>query len=145
MDPVDAEDYEARAIFFARQARFEAEKGTRIVSALPSKAIVTGHASWVYLAGAIGLTVAGTLEPVPGVPPNRSHLRDLAGTIRERDVRLLLQEPYLDGRAAELLSRETGVRVLKVSASCEDPSAGSYLEHLDRLLDLIAASGGAGM
>ena len=87
-----------------------------------------------------GLEVAGTVEPVPGIPPTGRHLGELVSLVRERRVPVLLQEPYFSGDAAAFLARETGIRVARVSASCDTPAADSYLAHFDRLVGEIAGA-----
>jgi zinc/manganese transport system substrate-binding protein len=147
VDPAHAGDYSARADAFAAAAEAEAGRAAQVGAALPSREIVTYHRSWSYLAHAMGLEVAITVEPVPGIPPTGRHLGDVVSLIRERRVAVLLEEPYFSEEASEFLARETGVRVVRASATCDDVSAGSYLAHFARLLEILratAAPGGAG-
>ncbi len=138
-DPAHAADFAARAEEFATAADAESVKGAQAASALPVRDIVTFHRSWSYLANAFGLSVVATVEPVPGIPPTGRHLNDLVNLIRERKVQLLLEEPYFSEDAGDFLARETGIRVARISASCDDVSAGSYLAHFDALLGHFSA------
>lgn len=137
LDPEHSTDFAARADEFARSAEAAFTGGAEFVRSLPSRNLVTYHASWVYFANAYGLTVAATIEPVPGIPPTGRHLQRLVEIIREREIRVVLQEPYFSAEAAEFLARETGAAVAKVSPSCESPEAGSYLEHFEMLLEAL--------
>jgi zinc/manganese transport system substrate-binding protein len=138
VDPGHAADYLSRAQAFAAEVDEEMVKGRQIASALPSKTLITYHASWVYLAHAFDLEIAGSAEPVPGIPPTGKHLEELVNVIKQRKIGILLQEPYFSDDAGEFLSRETGLRVVKVSPSCDTADAGSYLKHIDQILGLIA-------
>jgi zinc/manganese transport system substrate-binding protein len=141
-DPTHAADYQARAEAFAQevQARYEAAVGR--LAGLPSRELITYHASWPYFAHAFDLTIVGTLEPIPGIPPTGKHLQDLVGLVRERKVPLVVQEPYFSDDAASFLERETGVRVVELSPSCSEPNAGSYLSHMDEMVDAVAGGPG---
>lgn len=137
-DPANAAAYRARAAAFAGEAAATYERGRRGAGALPSRTLLTYHASWVYLAHAFGLELAGTVEPKPGIPPTAKHLAALVGIAKARGVKVLLQEPYFSGEAGRFLAREAGLRVAVVSPSCGAPSAGSYLAHLEAVIAALA-------
>jgi len=139
VDPTHAADYQSRAQAFAKAVDSEMVVGQQIVSSLPSKVVITYHSSWIYLAHAFGLEIAGTAEPVPGIPPTGKHLQELVDVIKQRKIAILLQEPYFSDDAGQFLSRETGLRVVKESPSCDSEKDGSYLGHIHEVLQLMAA------
>jgi len=139
LDPAHAGLFRARAEAFAQEAEAQWARGRQLVAALPARTILTYHASWVYLAHAYGLEVAGTVEPVPGIPPTGKHLQRIVTLAKERRVPILLQEPYFADDAGRFLAREAGVRVVRMSASCDGPATGRYLAHLDQVLAALAA------
>ncbi len=138
VDPEHAADYQSRAEAFAKEADTVMTKGKAVVSGLPSNVMITYHASWVYLASAFGLEIAGTAEPIPGIPPTAKHLQELVDIIKQRKVGLFLQEPYFSDDAGQFLARQSGLRIIKESPSCDTEAAGSYLSHMDQLLQLMA-------
>lgn len=139
LDPGGAEAFRANAAAFgAACERSHAAAAARLAS-LPSRSLLTYHSSWVYLAAATGLEVAGTVEPVPGIPPTGAHLQKLVALVRERRPLVLLQEPYFSDEAAGFLARETGLRAATVSPTCDEPAAGSYLAHFEAVVAAIAA------
>lgn len=144
-DPEHAADFASRADDFGKTAEAVVEKASRTVADLPSKAILTYHRSWTYMAHAFGLDVVDTVEPIPGIPPTGRHLQALVDVIKQRNVGVLLQEPYFSEEAGKFLRRETGIRVVVISASCDDVSAGSYLAHFDTLLGMLAETNLGGM
>jgi zinc/manganese transport system substrate-binding protein len=141
-DPANAARYRANAEAFGREAQAAWGRAKAIADALPSHSLLTYHASWVYLAHAFGLEIAGTVEPVPGIPPTARHLASLVGIVKSRGVPVLLQEPYFSADAGRFLAREGGVRVVVAAASCEDARAGAYLAHIEHVLDGIAGHSG---
>lgn len=144
LDPAHADAFRARAEAFAKEAAATYARGRAVVAALPVKALFTYHASWPYLADAFGLEIAGTVEPVPGIPPTAKHLASLVALAHGRKLALLLQEPYFSAEAGQFLAREAGLRTIRSSASCDAPTAGSYLAHFDAIFGAMAAPAGAG-
>ena len=138
-DPAHAQEYAANAATFARAAQADWERNRAVADALPVKTVITYHASWIYFSNAFGLEIAGTAEPVPGIPPTAKHLDELVNLAKSRHVPVLLQEPYFSDDAGRFLARETGLRVVKASPSCDTAEAGSYLAHFDAVMKLLAA------
>ncbi|MBK7045624.1 MAG: zinc ABC transporter substrate-binding protein [bacterium] len=139
LDPAHATGFQARAAAFGDSCRARHEAAKAALAGLPTREIVTYHSSWVYFAAATGLSVAATVEPVPGIPPTGGHLQKLVTLVKERRPVVLLQEPYFSDEAAGFLSRETGLRTARVSPSCAEPVAGSYLAHFDAVVAAITA------
>jgi ABC-type Zn uptake system ZnuABC Zn-binding protein ZnuA len=136
-DPARAARYDAGYEAF----RAEAEGRIRALKArmapLRGAAIVTYHSSWPYFADAFGLRIVGRVEPFPGIPPTARHLADLTASIKAEKVKVLIQEPYYPGKDADLLARNTGVRVFRFTPSCEGQGAGDYLRHFDEMADAL--------
>jgi ABC-type Zn uptake system ZnuABC Zn-binding protein ZnuA len=76
--------------------------------------VVSFHNSWPYFAGRFDLAVVDFLEPKPGVPPTPSHVAALQQRLAGGEVKAILMESYFDDRVPEMLSRATGVPVVKV-------------------------------
>jgi zinc/manganese transport system substrate-binding protein len=140
LDPEGAELFRQRAADLGQRADSSMVSWWTRTAAMPVKALFTYHSSWVYLAHAFGLEIAGTVEPVPGIPPTARHLQELVDLAKQRKVPVLLQEPYFSDEAGQFLAREAGVRVAKVSASCTEPVAGNWLQHIDAVLATIVAA-----
>jgi zinc/manganese transport system substrate-binding protein len=140
VDPGHADEYRESAEAFARQAEEAHREDLRLASELPNRALFTYHRSWSYFGNAFGLAILGTVEPVPGIPPTGKHLASLVQIAKSRGVPVLLQEPYFSGEAGRFLARESGVRAVVASPSCDSPRAGSYLEHIRRVLEAVASA-----
>lgn len=110
VDPANAAQYQERAEAFAKEAEAAWTRAKEAAASLPTKVVFTYHRSWSYFGDALGLEVAATAEPVPGIPPTARHLASLVAIAKSRNVRLLLQEPYFSNDAARFLAREAGVQ-----------------------------------
>jgi len=137
LNPPQREVYMKRADDFDKQCQAAAAHAREEIAQTQIKEVITYHRSWSYLADALGLHVAGEVEPLPGIPPTGKHLQELVTVIKQHKVPLVLVEPYFSDDAGNFLKRETGVRVAILSPSCKDVSAGSYLAHFDEIVNAI--------
>ena len=117
------------AYFAQRYADFdrrlsEAEKRWKAAMA-PYKGmkVVTYHRSWTNFADAFGLDVIGFVEPKPGIPPSPAHTLDLQQEMKQRNIKILLVEPYFDLKTPNAIGRDTGARVVVLP-----PSVGGVKE-----------------
>jgi len=76
--------------------------------------VVSFHNTWPYFARRFNIRVVDFLEPKPGVPPTPTHIAELEERLRTGRVKVILMESYFDDRVPNLLSRDTGVPVVKV-------------------------------
>jgi ABC-type Zn uptake system ZnuABC Zn-binding protein ZnuA len=91
--------------------------------------VVAFHNSWPYFARRFNIEVVDFLEPKPGVPPTPTHIAALTERLRSGQVKAILVESYFDDRVPAMLSRTTGVPMVKVpvlvgaEAGVDDPLA----------------------
>ena len=97
--------------------------------------VVTYHRSWIYLLERFNLPVLAEMEPLPGVPPSGRHLAKLAQDMRDKQVRVILQEPFYNRKAADLLAKRSNATVLVRANACGGSAeATSYLAMLDSVI-----------
>ena len=90
--------------------------------------LIAYHNTWPYFARHFRLDILDAIETKEGVPPSPARLAKLASTIREQNVRVILQEPFAPDDASRLLSRRTGATLIRLA-----PSVGSIPEAADYL------------
>lgn len=107
---------EFRANLDAYVARVEAALGRWQARLAPFAGVqvVSFHNSWPYFARRFGIQVVEFLEPKPGVPPTPTHVAALTHRLEGGQVKAILMESYFDDRVPRMLSRTTGVPVVKV-------------------------------
>ena len=76
--------------------------------------LVSFHNSWPYFEKRFGIRVVEFLEPKPGVPPTPTHVAALQELLASGQVKAILMESYFDDRVPAMLSRTTGVPLVKV-------------------------------
>lgn len=103
------------------------------------KSIVTYHRSWIYLTKRFGLKTPIELEPKPGVPPGSRHLNQVIKTIKDQQIRVILQEPFYSEKAADFVAQKTGEKVIICPNTVGgNENAKSYLELLDNVIVNLA-------
>jgi zinc/manganese transport system substrate-binding protein len=143
LDPPGREDYARNlAAFETRLTQKQSEWRTKMAP-YRGLEVVTFHNSWPNFAKAFGLEIVGTIEPKPGIPPTPSHTLHVINLIRERQVRVILIEPYFDTKTPQAIAAKTGAKVVRFYPSVGGtPQITDYLTLFDVDLDaLIAAAG----
>jgi zinc/manganese transport system substrate-binding protein len=112
LQPADAAHFAARYADFDR--RLSAAEARWDASMKPYRGldVVTYHRSWPNFAERFGLEVLGYVEPRPGIPPSPSHTIQLIQQMKQKNVKLLLVEPYFDLKTPSAVARESGARVV---------------------------------
>jgi len=101
--------------------------------------VVSFHNSWPYFAKRFNLKVVETLEPKPGVPPTPSHIAAVTQLLKSGGAKVILMEAYFDDRVPMMLSRTTGVPVVKVPAfSGELPGVNDQFALFDTITSALA-------
>ena len=137
-DPANGELYEKN------YARFKEDLAKRLagwkaaMGGVSGQHVISYHSSWIYFTTAFNLDIAGNVEPLPGIPPTAKHLAELEDIIRKDKISILLQESYFPDEAPRFLARETGIKVFKLTPSCESVKADSYFGHFDELVSKLA-------
>ena len=104
-----------------------------------AKGIVAFHKDVDYLAALLGVPVLGYVEPLPGIPPTASHLRELTGRLKGQKGVILFTD-FQPGQGPDFLARNLGWPKARlplepaVGASGED-----YLKLIDRWVEAIAS------
>lgn len=104
--------------------------------------IVTFHEAFPYFARDFGLKIAGVIEREPGAEPSARELADTVKLVRERGVKALFAEPQFPDRSAQVIARETGVKVYEldpVATGPSDPAAarGAWLDAMEKNLAVL--------
>ncbi len=73
--------------------------------------LITFHSAFNYLASDYNLTVRAVIQQEPGQEPSATELIELIKTIKFHNIKSVFVEPQYRSKTAEVLSRETGVRI----------------------------------
>jgi ABC-type Zn uptake system ZnuABC Zn-binding protein ZnuA len=116
VDSAHAADYRGNQAAYLRQLdQLQTELSDR-VGRLADRKIVVHHPAWPYLARRFGFQIRGEIMSQAGAEPSARHIQELITTIRKERIRVIVSEPQLNRRIPELLARETGARVIVLTA-----------------------------
>ncbi|MEQ8193472.1 MAG: metal ABC transporter substrate-binding protein [Rhodospirillales bacterium] len=135
LDPDHARAYETAAKAFESTVTKRMHVWRAALAPLKGNKILQYHKSFVYLAAAFGLTLAGEVEPLPGIAPSARHLQNLIARIKAEKIGALIMEPYYDRRGAEFLRDKTGIAVVVLPQSVgAAPGIETYVDLFDGIV-----------
>lgn len=103
--------------------------------------IITFHKSWSYFANWLGLSIAGQVEPLPGIAPSPSHTAGLIQLVRQGNIKAIIVEPFYDISAPEQIARSTGASVVRLPTSVGGvEEAKDYISLMDYNVSTLAAA-----
>jgi zinc/manganese transport system substrate-binding protein len=101
--------------------------------------------TFVYLAERFGLTVAGEIEPKPGIEPSPAYISDLIGRMRAAGIKLVVVESNRSRRTPEYVAKEIGAQLLVLPISVEGhPKADNYFSYFDHVIGELRRAAGVG-
>jgi zinc transport system substrate-binding protein len=138
-DPARASLYEKNAAdYVATLERLRARMHAALDS-LKCREIITFHEAFPYFAREFGLIIVGVIEREPGSEPGARELARTIALVKRSGVRAIFAEPQYPAKSAEIIRRETGVRVSLLDPAVtgdRDPARArrSYCEAMERNL-----------
>lgn len=139
LDTVGASAYRSRARALQARAEDLAKREAARFRALPEprRRVVTYHRSLTYLVDWLGLSVIGTLEPKPGIPPSPAHVASVLGAIRQARVSVIVQEAFYPSRTAQLVASRSGAKLVLLPGFPDFDAGQAYLEYLGGVADKL--------
>lgn len=137
LDPPNADRFRAGAASFRRAV--EARLPGWRKKAAGAQGVVAFHKDVNYLAALLGVPVLGYVEPLPGIPPTASHLKELTDRLAGRKGSILYTT-FQPGQGPDFLARNLGWP--KARLPLEPPVGASVEEYLALLgtwVDAVAS------
>lgn len=104
--------------------------------------LITYHRSWGYFANRFELNIVEELEPKPGIPPSPGHLRRVIDIAKQRQIKLILMEPYYNRRPAEFVAEKTGATLVEAAnAIGGQPGVEDYFLLIDNVIERLMEAG----
>ncbi|MCX5724712.1 MAG: metal ABC transporter substrate-binding protein [Nitrospirae bacterium] len=131
VDPAHATEYRAnQAAYLRKLAQLRVELSER-VARVTDRRFIAHHPAWPYFARRFGFQIVGTIQPQSGSEPSALQLHGLIATIKKDRIKVVVSEVQLSRRIPELLSKETGARVVVLT------TLPGGLPHTDTYLDML--------
>ena len=131
IDPANEDTYEKNEKAFEDRLNATEKAWQADLSAIKGKPVVAWHTSWRYFADYNKMNIVAFMEPKPGVPPSPSHLYEVIQTVKRTGAKAILMEPFYDRKVADLVAKQTGIKVLMLP-----PSVGG-IKGIDDYIELM--------
>jgi ABC-type Zn uptake system ZnuABC Zn-binding protein ZnuA len=132
IQPTDADYFKKNFDEYIVKLDQNIKKWKEMLKPFAGTKIVTYHDSWPYFAKEFNLSIDGFIELKPGIPPSPAHVVSLIQKIKADNVKLILAEPFYDIREAERISKDAGIKYIKVASSVGAfDGTDSYIEMFD--------------
>lgn len=119
--PKDAAALQKNAAEYARRLRvIKSRAAARLAEATITR-VVTVHDGYGYLLQEFGLEVAGVVQPVHGLTPSASELRDMVRLLQREKIGVVFSEETFPPPLLKVLGDEAGVRVYTISHIASGP------------------------
>lgn len=137
LDAPNAARYRAGAAAF--RAAVEARVPGWKAKANGAKGVLLFHKDVNYVAALLDVPILGYVEPLPGIPPTASHLRELTERFKGQKGVILFTD-FQPGQGPEFLARNLGWPKVRLPL---EPAVGSsaedYLKLIDRWVEGVAS------
>jgi ABC-type Zn uptake system ZnuABC Zn-binding protein ZnuA len=117
LDPKNAAAYDANERAFEARLNAAERDWAGDIAKIRGKPVVAWHTSWRYFAEYNGMNIVAFIEPKPGVPPSPAHLYTVIQTVKRTGAKAIVMEPFYDRKVADLVARQTGIKVLLLPPS----------------------------
>lgn len=130
LDEGNCTSYKRNLTNFLSMWERKSKEWNTVMANMKGTKVVSYHKLYDYFLRRYNMILVGTLEPLPGIPPNPRHLENLIETMKKEGVKCILQDVYHDRKAAQWVSSKTGVPVIVLPHDGDD---------LVKLFDTITA------
>jgi ABC-type Zn uptake system ZnuABC Zn-binding protein ZnuA len=139
--PADAAYFAGRHADFDKRLAAAEARWDALMKPYRGLDVVSYHRSWANFAERFGLEVLGYVEPRPGIPPSPSHTIQLIQQMKQKNVKLLLVEPYFDLKTPASVARESGAKVVVLLPSVGgEKGVNDYIALFDHNVDKLLAA-----
>ena len=140
--PEKADAFRANAATYKAALAALDEKMKSALAPYAGTPIITFHEAFPYFARDYKLDLVGVIAREPGTEPSARELADTISLVRERKVKALFAEPQFPDKSAQVISRETGVKVHELDPVVTGPSEpsearGAFLRAMEKNLGVL--------
>jgi ABC-type Zn uptake system ZnuABC Zn-binding protein ZnuA len=141
LDPAGKAAYDKGLAEFEAKLTAKAKEWDGKMAPYAGTKIVTFHDSWPNFAKRYKLTVAGHVEPKPGIPPSPTHTLEIINLISSEKIPVILVEPYFDTKTPKYIADKTSSVVVTFFPSVGGtPEIKDYFALFDYNIDAFVTA-----
>ncbi len=139
LDPKSAGLFKANLEKFNRSLDTKLAEWKKALAPFAGRPVVSYHNSWPYFEKQFALKGELFLEPKPGIPPSPSHLAEVITAMKADKIKIIIVEPHVNHRSAELVASRTDATVLDFAAYPGSKGVPEdYIGWMDSLVQALA-------
>jgi ABC-type Zn uptake system ZnuABC Zn-binding protein ZnuA len=112
LDPANARMYEANLTKYNQRVDQKLAEWTKLLAPYRGTKVVSYHKSFNYFLERFGFELVGTIEPKPGIEPSASYVNALIPRLKDKQVKLVIIEPFRPRKTPEYVAQTIGARLL---------------------------------
>jgi ABC-type Zn uptake system ZnuABC Zn-binding protein ZnuA len=114
VDPDGEEYYSQRLAAYEKQLEAAEQRWAKLGDQLAGKRVAVYHVEYRYLANQLGMEVAASIEPKPGIPPSPGDIAKVVREMKEKDVKWILTAAWSNSRQVADVAEKAGAKVLEL-------------------------------
>ena len=112
IDPDNAAMYGSNNAEFTRTWEQKMKEWEEKMQSMKGIKVIEYHKVYDYLLHSFGYVIAGTIEPLPGIPPTTKHIGEVEKLIGREKIKFILQDVYNPQDASQYLSHKLGIKMI---------------------------------
>ncbi len=138
LDPAHAAEFDARAASFAKAVEARVPPWKQRAAGAPG--VVFYHKDGNYLTSLLEVPVLGYVEPLPGIPPSASSLKELVTSLSGKKG-VILYTTFQSSDGPAFLGKSLGWNAQQLPLEVAlDGDAAAYLDLIDKWVTAVASS-----
>lgn len=138
VDSANVEKYKLNANKYLERLDTLKNKMHAGLANIQNRNIVTFHEAFDYFANEFNLNVVAVVEQTPGVEPNAREIVETIKKIKAKNVKAIFVEPQYSFKVAEMISRETGVKLYTLDPIVNGPDdPDAYIKIMEKNLSVL--------
>jgi len=134
-DPAHSELYKENALYYIERLyklKTDIKEGLKDIK---NRNIITFHEAFPYFAKEFDLNIVAVIQREPGTEPNARELTETINLIKGKKVKALFIEPQYPKNSADVISRETGLKLYNLDPVVTGPiELDAYIKIMNRNL-----------
>jgi zinc/manganese transport system substrate-binding protein len=118
VDPPDKDTFDKNLAVFESKLNEAEKRWAKEMAPFKGQAFIPYHESWDYFAQAYGLVIPEppkSIEEKPGFVPSPRRVEEVSRIAKDKNVKLIVTEPYYDVAVAKTISERLGIPYLNIS------------------------------
>ena len=112
LDPGGREFYGANLEEFTKMWELKMDAWRQTMTRWKNERVVEYHKNYDYFMKRFSLSLAATIEPLPGIPPTSKHMEQLEAMLATNPAQFILQDVYNPDDASRYLAEKLGMRLI---------------------------------